>query len=179
MNRKILLLSFVLSLLFSVSTLVQAQKFKDLDVSPMDRVAFPLSHNKSNKFVRVTYSRPQLKGRTVESLTPYGEVWRTGANEATEITFYKDATFGSKSIKAGTYTLFTIPGEREWTIILNSDTNIWGAYDYNEEHDVLRVTVPLEKDKKFIEAFTMAFDDDSNLYMAWGNLRVAIPIAFP
>lgn len=178
MKRKILYPVLVLSLLILVTTQAQAQKFKDLDVSPMDRIAFPLSHNKSDKFIRVTYSRPQLKGRTVESLTPYGKVWRTGANEATEITFYRDATFGGKPVKAGTYTFFTIPGEKEWSIILNSDLNIWGAYDYNETHDVLRVTAPLEKDKEFIEAFTMAFDDDSTLYLAWGNLRVAIPIEF-
>lgn len=178
MKRKITHITLVLAVILLATNHVQAQKFKDLDVSPMDRVAFPLSHNKSDKLVRVTYSRPQLKGRTVESLTPNGKVWRTGANEATEITFYKDATFSGKSVKAGTYSLFTIPGEKEWTIILSSDLNVWGAYDYKQKNDVLRVTVPLLKDKKSIEAFTMAFDDDSTLYLAWGNLRVSIPIEF-
>lgn len=155
-----------------------SQDFKDLDLSPMDRVAYPLSHNNSDKWVRVTYSRPQLKGRTVESLTPYGEVWRTGANEATEITFYKNASIEGKPVKSGSYTFFTIPGEKEWTIILNSDLNIWGAYDYNKNHDVLRIKVPVKNAEKFIEAFTMAFDDHSNLHLAWGNFRVSIPISF-
>ena len=177
MKRKILYSTLVL-LSFFTTVQLQAQKFKDLDVSPMDRAAYPLSHNKSDKSVRITYSRPQLKGRTVESLTPFGEVWRTGANEATEITFYKDATFGGKSIKAGTYSLFTIPGEREWVVILNSDLNIWGAYDYNESNDVMRVTVPVAEGKKFIEALSIVFDDDSTLHLAWGNLRVSVPITY-
>ena len=171
-------LNILLLVTISAFNISFSQEFKDLDLSPMDRVAYPLSHNNSDKWVRVTYSRPQLKGRTVESLIPYGEVWRTGANEATEITFYKNASFGGKPVKAGSYTFFTIAEEKEWTIILNSDLNIWGAYDYDKNHDVLRIKVPVKNGEKFIEAFTIAFDEDSTLFLAWGNLRVSIPISF-
>ena len=178
MKRKSIITIFTLSVLVFLTTQSTSQTFKDLDVSPMDRSAYPLSHNDSDKAVRITYSRPQLKGRSVESLTPYGEIWRTGANEATEITFYKKAFFGGKPIEAGTYTLFTIPDEKEWTIILNKDLNVWGAYDYKESNDVLRVRVPAMKGKEYIEAFTIAFDDQSTMYLAWGNVRVAVPIKY-
>jgi hypothetical protein len=67
---------------------------------------------------------------------PYGKVWRTGANEATEIKFYQDVDLGGKKVKAGSYSLFTIPGEKEWVGDLNTDLDYWGAYKYNEKNDV-------------------------------------------
>ncbi|GAA0741614.1 MULTISPECIES: DUF2911 domain-containing protein [Flavobacteriaceae] len=159
-----------------VSFSMNAQDFKDLDKSPMDAAAFPSSHRVSEKTVKVIYSRPQLKGRTVQSLAPNGEVWRTGANEATEITFYKDVTVGDKKVKAGTYSLFTIPGEKSWTIIINSDVDVWGAYSYNKGNDVARVEVPVSEGKKSLEAFSIAFDDEGSMHLAWGTLRVAVPM---
>lgn len=159
-----------------VSFSMNAQDFKDLDKSPMDAAAFPSSHRVSEKTVKVIYSRPQLKGRTVQSLAPNGEVWRTGANEATEITFYKDVTVGDKKVKAGTYSLFTIPGEKSWTIIINSDVDVWGAYSYNKDNDVARVEVPVSEGKKSLEAFSIAFDDEGSMHLAWGTLRVAVPM---
>ncbi len=159
-----------------VSFSMNAQDFKDLDKSPMDAAAFPSSHRVSEKTVKVIYSRPQLKGRTVQSLAPNGEVWRTGANEATEITFYKDVTVGDKMVKAGTYSLFTIPGEKSWTIIINSDVDVWGAYSYNKDNDVARVEVPVSEGKKSLEAFSIAFDDEGSMHLAWGTLRVAVPM---
>ena len=123
--------------LVSVNDL-NAQKFRSLDKSPLDVIAYPTGHRETNKTIKIYYSRPQLKGRTVESLAPAGKVWRTGANEAVEITFAKDTTFGGEKVKAGTYSLFTIPGEKEWTVILNSATNVWGAYSYDEAKDVVR-----------------------------------------
>ncbi|MGG5485384.1 DUF2911 domain-containing protein [Meridianimaribacter flavus] len=159
-----------------VSFSMNAQDFKDLDKSPMDAAAFPSSHRVSEKTVKVIYSRPQLKGRTVQSLAPNGEVWRTGANEATEITFYKDVTVGDKKVKAGTYSLFTIPGEKSWTIIINSDVDVWGAYSYNKDNDVARVEAPVSEGKKSLEAFSIAFDDEGSMHLAWGTLRVAVPM---
>ena len=112
--KKFLSLSTLIMCLVFAST-ATAQKFSGLDKSPMDVAAFPTSYKVADKLVKVTYSRPQLKGRTIAELAPAGSVWRTGANEAVEITFYKDVDFGGKEVKAGTYSLFTIPGAKEWT----------------------------------------------------------------
>eukprot|EP01090_Pellita_catalonica_P018861 TRINITY_DN622_c0_g1_i1.p1 TRINITY_DN622_c0_g1~~TRINITY_DN622_c0_g1_i1.p1 ORF type:complete len:148 (-),score=35.82 TRINITY_DN622_c0_g1_i1:272-715(-) len=145
----------------------------------MDAAAFPSSYRISDKKVKVVYSRPQLKGRSLAKLAPMGKVWRTGANEAAEITFYKDITFGGKKVKAGTYTLFTIPGEKEWTLILNTAKNVWGSYFYNESEDVARVTAPTSKSDETIEAFSIVFegeDDTFNMYIGWDNVIVTVPI---
>ena len=78
--------------------------------------------------IEVEYSRPGAKGRTIlGDLVPYNTIWRTGANKATAITFSNDVTFGGKEVKAGTYSLFTVPGEKEWTVMLNSETELWGG----------------------------------------------------
>jgi hypothetical protein len=152
---------------------VNAQKFPGLDKSPMDMASFP---SNGDKVVKIYYSRPQLKDRSLSELAPNDNVWRTGANEATEITFYKDATIGGKPIKAGTYTLFTIPGEKEWTIIINSVVNTWGAYTYDQTKDVTRVTAPVTTGTESLEAFSIAFNDEGTLFLGWDTLRVAIPI---
>ena len=104
-------LTLICIMLFSVN--LQAQKFSDLDKSPMDAASFPSDYKNSSKLIKIVYSRPQLKGRTLSKLAPNGEVWRTGANEAAELTLYTDMKLGDKTIKAGTYTLATIPGETE------------------------------------------------------------------
>ena len=168
--------SIVVLVCFLVGIVSYGQQFKGLDKSPMDVAAFPKSYKNSDKVVKVTYSRPQLKGRTVESLAKPGVVWRTGANESTEIQFYKDVVFGGKKVAAGTYSLFTIPGEKEWTVILNSDLNDWGAYSYNKEHDVVRVKAKVSEVKESLDAFSIAFDDDMNLYIGWGTTKVIVPI---
>ena len=165
------LFALVLTIAFSFDA--QAQKFSDLDKSPMDLAAYPA--RAAEKTVKVYYSRPQLKGRDLSTLAPNGKVWRTGANESTEITFYKDVNFGGQQVKAGTYSLFTIPGEKEWTVILNSAINGWGSYAYKEANDVARVNVPVNNGEA-VEAFAIAFDDNGSMHMAWGNVRVAVSI---
>ncbi len=172
MKKSILLCAFLIGAIFS--TEVQAQKFGDLDKSPMDAATYPSSYRVSDKTVKVVYSRPQLKGRSLADLAPAGKVWRTGANEAAEITFYKDVTLGGKAVSAGTYSLFTIPGEKEWTVILSSDLNVWGAYSYNEANDVARVMGKVSQDGDSVEAFSIAFDDDGHMHMAWGTTRVMV-----
>jgi len=109
-------------------------KFHKLDKSPTDISLLRLEKG-APVVVKVIYSRPQMKGRTIfaaDGLVPYGKVWRTGANEATEVTFYKNTTFGGKKIPAGTYVLQTIPTENDWTIILNKNLNVWGAFSYDK-----------------------------------------------
>lgn len=151
--------------------------FSKLDVSPLDVILFRGENNEP--LARVLYSRPQTRDREIfGKLVPYGEVWRTGANEATEITLYQDMTVSGKKIGKGTYTLFTIPRENEWTIILNNSTNIWGAYDYQVEKDVARITVPVKKAKTPIEALSMSFDPIENgakLYIGWDDRYVEVP----
>ncbi|VXB86291.1 DUF2911 domain-containing protein [Maribacter litoralis] len=162
-----------------MTTSVSAQDFSGIDKSPMDMAAYPTDYKVSEKAVRIIYGRPQLKGRSMEELAPTGKVWRTGANEAPEITFYKDVNFGGKDIKAGTYSLFTIPGEEEWTIILNKNLNQWGSYFYDESADVARVTVPNGSDSASLEEFSIAFKDakdGTSLVMGWDKTRVAVPI---
>ena len=176
--KKLVTLSFLMLALLG-TTYVSAQKFSGLDKSPMDMTAFPSSYKVADKAVRVTYSRPQLKGRSVSELAPAGEVWRTGANEAPEITFYKDAKVGGTDLKAGTYSLFTIPGEGEWTVILNSNLNQWGAYSYDQKADVARAKATTTADSESLDAFSMAFeevDGGANLVMGWGTVRVSLPI---
>lgn len=161
------------------STEAIAQEFSGMDKSPMDMAAFPTSYKEANKTVRIVYSRPQLKGRSMAELAPDGKVWRTGANEAPEITFYQDVSFGGKDIKAGTYSLFTIPGQGEWTVALNKNLNQWGAYSYDEGADVARVKVPSSSDGKSLEEFSIAFkqvDGGAHMVMGWDKTRVAVPI---
>lgn len=169
----------VLALCFS--TAATAQKFSGLDKSPADIASYPSDYKVSNKLVRVIYSRPQLKGRAISELAPAGKVWRTGANEASEITFYQDATVAGKAVPAGTYSLFTIPGEKEWTVILNKNLNQWGAYSYQESEDVLRVPAKVSKGSETLEAFSIAYQDmkkGTHLVLGWGNTRVSLPIEF-
>ena len=137
MKNYAVLFTSAFALIFTIS--VSAQDFSGLDKSPMDAAAYPASYRVTDKIVRVIYSRPQLKGRSVAELAPTGKVWRTGANEAVEITLYQDLSIGGSPVKAGTYSLFTIPGDGEWTVVLNSNLNQWGAYSYEESADVARV----------------------------------------
>lgn len=178
MKNVFYLAMFALALVFTTN--VSAQKFSGLDKSPADIASYPSSYRVSDKAIRVTYSRPQLKGRSLSELAPAGKVWRTGANEAVEITFYKDVTFGGNAVKAGTYSLFTIPGESEWTVILNKNLNQWGAYSYDEGADVTRAKAGVSTDSESLEAFSMAFkevDNGVHLVMGWGTTRVAVPIS--
>ena len=174
--------STVLTIAVFVTTLISslqltAQEFKSLDKSPMDMAAFPKSYKISDKIVKVIYSRPQLKGRDLVKLAPPEKVWRTGANEAVEITFYKDVIFGEKALKAGTYSLFTIPSlEGDWTVIINRARNIWGSYYYKQDQDVVRVSGKYTKTEENIEAFSMMFDRDMTLKMGWGNTIISVSI---
>ena len=169
-------ITFAFTMLISFN--MNAQKFKDLDKSPMDAAAYPVHYKEANKLIKITYSRPQLKDREVYDLAKTGEVWRTGANEAAEITFYKDVKFGKKEIPAGTYTFYVIPDKTEWIAIINTDLNVWGSYFYNEEKDVARLKVPVTENKESLEAFSIAFDesdDGADMHIGWGTVRVAVP----
>jgi len=158
-----------------LSTNVNAQKFPGLDKSPLDLAAFP--SRGADKMIKVFYSRPLLKGRTVGTdLAPFGKLWRTGANDATQIQFLADTKFGGKTIKAGAYSLFTIPGEKEWTIIISSDVDNWATSGYKESNEVARTTVSTTSGDESLEAFSIVFDDKGTMHMGWGKVRVAVPM---
>jgi hypothetical protein len=133
----------------------------------------------SAKNIKVTYGRPYKKGRDIfGGLEKYGNVWRCGADEATEITFAKDGTLAGKPVKAGTYTLFVIPNEKTWTIILNGDTKYWGTdYASHKSKDVLHVDVPVKNLDKVVEQLTISFPGN-NMHIEWDKTQVAVPVKF-
>jgi hypothetical protein len=133
----------------------------------------------SSKNTTVTYGRPYKKGRVVfGELEKYGKVWRVGADEATTIKFAKDVKFGGADVKAGTYTLFAIPGETEWTIILNGQLGQWGAFSYekNKDKDVASVKVPVQKLDLPVEQLTIRFIESGALVIEWDMTRVLVTI---
>lgn len=174
----IALLSLNSNSLIAQENPTQGPNFSKIDSSPMDLVQYK---NKDGEMVaRVIYSRPQKRDRQVfGKLVPYGEVWRTGANESTELTLYTDMEVADVIIKAGTYTIYTIPTENEWTVILNNDVHTWGAYEYTDKKDQIRIKVPVKKSPTSIESFSMAFvpnSDGANLLMGWDNSYIEVPL---
>lgn len=177
--KKAILSIAIFTIALVSSTEITAQQFPKMDASPMDAASHPSNWREANKLVKVVYSRPQLKGRSLDKLAPKDKVWRTGANEAAEITFYKDVTFGDKEVKAGTYTMFTIPSDVDWTIILSNHKNIWGSYFYKEEQDVVRVKGTVSKSEKLVETFSIVFDGEADavkMHLGWANTIVSIPV---
>jgi hypothetical protein len=164
--KNILLLSGIL--LFGTMVTAQPNHPK----SPHDTV--------STKNVKVTYGRPSMKGREIfGKLVPYGKVYRLGADEATTITFAKDGTFGGKSVKAGTYALFAIPNEKNWTIIINGNPKQWGAFDYdkNKDKDVLQTEVTTKTLGSPVEQLTIGLSNQ-DLSISWEKTRVDVPLKF-
>jgi hypothetical protein len=133
----------------------------------------------------VEYSQPSKKGRVLfgteaqRALIPYGRVWRTGANEATLLRVSKDIVLMGKVLKAGRYSLWTIPQPSSWTVIVNGEVGQWGT-EYDAKQDVLRVEVPASSGPQVVETFTMQFAEASPteaiLELSWDTVRVAIPI---
>ena len=135
----------------------------------------------STSFVELSYSRPSLKGRTAfGGLVPYDQVWRTGANTVTKIRFGEAVTLGGQAVPAGTYALLTIPGKANWTIILNRDTAQWGAYEYKQSLDVLRISAKAAKLPTPQESLRLSLENlrpaAADLTLAWERVQVAIPL---
>jgi hypothetical protein len=178
--------------LFTLATIAtEAQtKFPPLDKSPMDMSYYPANYpilkiqDKATEPVvaRVIFGRPQKNGRTIfGELVEYGSVWRLGANEATEIEFYKPVKIGNTKIKKGRYTIYCIPTASKWTLILNKDTDTWGSIKYTQSKDVVRVTLPVEKLTESSELFNMMFEKSATgatLIIAWDDAQVSLPILF-
>lgn len=147
--------------------------------SPRGQVAQTIGLTK----VAIDYGRPSTNGRTIfGGLLPYGEIWRTGANECTSITFDGPVRFGKTAVPAGKYALFTVPSERTFRILLNSDAGQWGAYNYKAELDVASVEASPEK-CEMTEVFTITFgafqQDAARLDLSWAETRVSVWITAP
>jgi len=185
MRKTSILVCLLISFFFSFS---QTTRPPEVDKSPMDVSYYPNNYpilkiqNKATEplVVRILYSRPQKQGRKVfGELVEFGKVWRLGANEATEIEFYKDVKIGGKKVPKGRYTLYGIVSENVWTMIINKDTDTWGAFKYDSKKDVLRTDVPAQKTDEVVESMSMFFEKTANgisLIIAWEQLKVALPI---
>lgn len=131
--------------------------------------------------VEITYGRPKVKGRTIwGALVPYDKVWRTGADEATTITFSDDVTIEGEELGAGTYSLFTIPSEGSWTVVFNKVANQWGAFNYNQGEDALRVSVE-PTTGEHVEELTFEIEEGDSgsgtVVLSWEELRVPISVS--
>ncbi len=176
-----------LAVLFICTAFAQT-KIPAIDKSPMDMSYYPVNYpilkiqDKVTEplIVRVIYSRPQKIGRNVFSdLVEYGKVWRLGANEATEIEFYKDVIVGGKPIPMGRYTLYSIPNTDKWMLIINSETDTWGSFKYDAKKDLARIEVPVQALSEPVESFSLSFIKSSEgfeLYAAWENVAITVPM---
>ena len=171
--------------LFGFAANAQDIKYPALDASPADIAYFPgkavmvKKGEKSNPLIKVIYSRPSVKGREIfGALEPFREVWRLGANENTEIKFYRTVTVGKIVIPRGTYSLFAIPDKNKWVIIFNKQTDRWGAYTYDATFDVARVEVPVKPLDNPVEALSIVFTElptGAQMNIAWDKTSVAVP----
>lgn len=165
--KKITSIALLILAFVTAESFAQDQK----PLSPKDSVKTTIDGTK----VSIVYGRPSVRGRKMlGEKEPYGQVWRTGANEATTIEFDKPVMVEGKTLAAGKYALFTIPGESEWTIIFNKDAKQWGAYSYKESKDVLRVKVKPAKNE-FTETFTISAEKDG-LNLKWESISVPIKV---
>ncbi|MEM6362635.1 MAG: DUF2911 domain-containing protein [Bacteroidota bacterium] len=169
-----------------------AQEFPKMDGSPMDiayypsRVAFRAfaktdAEKNAKPIIRVTYSRPQAKGRKVfTDLEKPGNIWRMGANESTEVMFFQDVTIDGKKVAAGRYTMYAQLGENDWTIHFSSDTDGWGHYAYKpEESMVATIKVEKQKTESTVENMSIMFeeaDPGAHMIVAWDDTMVRVPI---
>lgn len=174
----------------NTNTSATAIKVPLIDKSPMDMAYYPVNYpvlkiqDKASEplVARVIYSRPQKEGRTIfGGLVEYGKVWRLGANEATEIDLYKDVKIKDKKLAKGRYSIFAIPTETQWTIIFNKDTDVWGAFKYDEKKDALRVSFPVQSTGTVVEPFTISFVKSAtgaDMQVAWDEAMVTVPVSF-
>ena len=172
-----------LSLLAVAVLLTLTQAWAQLD-TPQPSPLSTVSQRVGLADVTVAYSRPSMREREVMgTLVPYDELWRTGANRATKVSFSDEVSVGGSTVPAGEYALFSIPGEQEWTIILNKNTDQGGTGSYKEEEDALRVQVPATQVEDTYETFTVDFSDltqtTADMNLIWENTKVAIPLEDP
>ena len=165
------------AIVVTCQTVVSAQQLKTPQPSPICTVkqTFALSE------ISVEYSRPSTKGRNVfGELVPFGEIWRTGANASTKITFGEDVKIDGQALAAGTYALYTIPAKDSWTVIFHKNTSHWGTEDYAQAEDALRITVKPTALAAKVETFTINVADitssAASVELLWASTRVAFNV---
>ena len=169
--------SLPVTTLFAAFLLLTTHTFAQDDKSKRPSQPAKVSSTVGDAKVTIDYSRPSLKGRKVGTdLAPYGKVWRTGANEATTFEVDKDVKVEGKALPAGKYSLYTIPGQSEWTVIFNKVSDQWGT-KYDESQDALRVKVKPKKAPQMTEGFTMNVAKNGKVAMMWENTQVDFTVA--
>ena len=168
--KKLVLFTLIAGLFTSLNS--SAQQDKSKRPSPPAKVSQTLT---SGAEISIDYSRPSMRGRSMTELVPAGKVWRTGANEATVFETSKDVTIQGKKLPAGKYSLYTIPGDKEWTIIFNKTWNQWGTI-YKDAEDVLRVNVKPGKSDKFTEMMTFDISKNGQVSLNWANTKVGFKV---
>jgi hypothetical protein len=177
-TARYLTLVFVSGSVFTTGLLAQAPKVDFPQASP----TATLKQHVGLTDVEIVYSRPGVKGRVIYGgLVPYNVVWRTGANASTKISFTTPMKFNGTEIPAGRYALYTIPGEKEWTVIISKDTNSFGAFGYKQENDLVRLKATPVKLAEPVETFTIDIndirDESATLNLIWEKTRVPIKLA--
>ena len=161
-------MKILVALLFVSTSIIAQQKPIELDKSPMDMSYWPNTYPilklsgkaKDAPIARVIYGRPQKNNRVIfDGIVKYNEMWRLGANEATEIEFLKPVKINGKALAKGRYTLYCIPNADKWTLVISKDNYCWGNYSYNPKNDITRVDIKVEKNTEVVEAFTTYFDE--------------------
>ena len=146
--------------------------------SPHETVSVTLN----GKNISISYGRPYLHGRKAigGSLVPYGEVWRTGADEATKLTTDADLTIGNLKVPKGSYALFTVPGKDHWSLVVNKTANQWGAFKYDESQDLGRTELKLQSLSSPVEQFTIELtkksENEATLALSWENIKASTTI---
>lgn len=164
-------------MLFALATFAVAQKSKEQRVSPAAQTQCKFSDGKT---ISVNYSSPRAKGRTIYGgLVPYGQVWRTGANEATTFVTTANLAIGSLMVPAGSYTMFTVPNQDKWSLIINKKTGEWGIPYKYESDELGRTDMTVSKTSGPVENFTISFHEMGNgchMYLDWENTRATVKI---
>lgn len=190
--KNLLIVALIVVTCFAGAISAQAQEFPKPDGSPLDisyypsRVAFRAfgktdAEKNAEPIIRVIYSRPQAKGRKVfTEVEKPGNVWRLGANEATEVMFFTDVTIGDTEVKAGRYTAYVELAESEWTVHFSTDLDMWGHYAFKpEESTVAKITVPTAKTEATVEYMSIMFEEAEpgvHMIIAWDDTMVRVPI---
>jgi hypothetical protein len=182
-------MKLILCLAFVFATVcTYAQKPTDLDKSPMDMSYWPMNYPlskmtgkaKEMPVARIIYGRPLKNGRTIfGGINRYDELWRLGANEATELELFRNVKIGGKPLSKGRYTLYCIPSEKKWTMIVNKDNYSWGSFTYDVKKDVLRTDIDIDKTNDTVEAFTIYFEETkggANMVFLWDDVKAVMPI---
>ena len=170
MKSKLIILALIAS--FSINA-----QIKKPNLSPRIKS----EHQVGLANITLQYGQPNKQGRVIfGKLIPYEKLWRTGANSSTKITIDREVSLANNKIPKGTYGLYSIPGKKEWTIIIHKNSRLWGAGGYKQENDLIRFKVPVTKLEDTVETFTIYFEgfnaNGGNMVIAWENTKISIPV---